>query len=74
MVRKMDFVKPGQESKSNGFDRGDYRFIRQGTAPKEGVVDWLLSCPQKDLFVPVGSGSTESFLKKSDSLSLWLQR
>lgn len=28
--------------------------------PNEGVVDWLLSCPEKDFFVPIESESTDT--------------
>lgn len=28
--------------------------------PNEGVVDWLLACPEKDFFVPIQSESTDT--------------
>ena len=40
--------------------RGDYRLVRRASRPNAGVVDWLLSCPEKDFFVPVPSESTDS--------------
>ena len=27
--------------------------------PNEGVVDWLLACPEKGFFVPIESESTD---------------
>jgi predicted RNase H-like HicB family nuclease len=29
--------------------------------PNEGLVDWLLACPEKDFFVPIESESTDPF-------------
>jgi hypothetical protein len=26
----------------------------------EGLIDWLLACPQKDFFVPIDSESTDT--------------
>jgi hypothetical protein len=55
----MDRVRPGQVFEVERLDRGDYRLRR--VAPKnKGVVDWLLSCPRKDFFVPIDSESTDS--------------
>ncbi len=57
--RQMDRIEPGQEFDVQRLDRGDYRLIRRGAAPNEGVVDWLLACPHKDYFVPIESESTD---------------
>ena len=59
-VRRQDRVLPGQEFEVERLDRGDYRLIRRASRPNEGVVDWLLACPEKGFFVPVESESTES--------------
>jgi hypothetical protein len=29
-------------------------------APNEGLVDWLLACPEKGYFVPIESESTDT--------------
>jgi len=58
--RQMDHIKPGQEFDVERLDRGEYRLVRRTPRPNEGVVDWLLSCPQKDFFVPIDSESTDS--------------
>ena len=57
--RQMDRVEAGQEFDVERLDRGDYRLVRRA-GRNEGVVDWLLSCPQKDFFVPIESESTDS--------------
>jgi hypothetical protein len=28
--------------------------------PNEGAIDWLLTCPKKDFFVPIDSESTDA--------------
>jgi hypothetical protein len=55
----MDRVEPGQEFDIERLDRGDYRLIRRA-AHNEGVVDWLLACPQKGFFTPIESESTDT--------------
>jgi AbrB family looped-hinge helix DNA binding protein len=59
-VRRQDKIEAGQEFEVERLDRGDYRLIRRASRPNEGVVDWLLSCPEKGFFVPVESESTDS--------------
>jgi len=58
--RQMDRVESGQEFDVERLDRGDYRLVRRTPPPNEGAVDWLLDCPQKDFFVPIGSESTDA--------------
>jgi hypothetical protein len=41
-------------------DRGEYRLVRRASRSNEGVLDWLLSCPEKDFFVPLASESTNT--------------
>jgi AbrB family looped-hinge helix DNA binding protein len=59
-VRRQDQVEAGQEFEVERLDRGDYRLVRRASRPNEGVVDWLLACPEKGFFVPVESESTDS--------------
>jgi AbrB family looped-hinge helix DNA binding protein len=59
-LRRQDRVLPGQEFEVERLDRGDYRLVRRAARPNEGVVDWLLACPEKGFFVPVESESTDS--------------
>ena len=59
-VRRLDQVEAGQEFEIERLDRGDYRLVRRASARNAGVVDWLLSCPEKGFFVPIPSESTDS--------------
>lgn len=59
-LRKQDRIKSGQEFEVERLDCGEYRLIRRATHPNEGVVEWLLGCPEKDFFVPVESESTDT--------------
>ena len=59
-LRQMDGIQPGQEFDVERLDRGDYRLVRRAAPPNEGVVDWLLACPQKGYFVAVESESTDT--------------
>jgi AbrB family looped-hinge helix DNA binding protein len=58
--RRLDRVEAGQEFEVERLDRGEYRLVRREPASNQGVIDWLLACPQKDFFVPVESESTDS--------------
>jgi AbrB family looped-hinge helix DNA binding protein len=59
-VRRQDQVEAGQEFEIERLDRGDYRLIRRTSRPNEGVVDWLLECPEKGFFAPIDSESTDT--------------
>jgi AbrB family looped-hinge helix DNA binding protein len=53
-LRARDAIEPGQEFVIERIDRGEYRLVR--IEPRnEGLVDWLLSCPDKGYFVPIES-------------------
>jgi len=56
-LRRQDRIEAGQEFEVERLDRGEYR-LKRSTPPNEGVVDWLLACPEKGFFVPVESEST----------------
>jgi hypothetical protein len=58
-VRRQDHVEPGQEFEVERLRRGDYRLVRRASRPNEGVVDWLLACPEKGFFVPIESLSRQ---------------
>lgn len=58
--RRLDGIEAGQEFEIERMERGEYRRVRRSPPPNEGVVDWLLSCPQKDFFVPIDSESTDT--------------
>jgi bifunctional DNA-binding transcriptional regulator/antitoxin component of YhaV-PrlF toxin-antitoxin module len=59
-IRRQDAIEPGQEFEIERLDRGDYRLTRVSRPPNKGVIDWLLSCPEKDWFTPVPSESTDA--------------
>ena len=58
-LRQRDRIEAGQEFEVERLDRGEYRLVRR-TVPNEGVVDWLLSCPEKGFFVSIESESTDT--------------
>ena len=58
-LRKQDGIEPGEEFTVERVDRGEYRLVRQAPPPNQGVVDWLLACPEKGFFVPIESESTD---------------
>ena len=58
--RRQDGVEPGQEFEVERIDRGEYRLVQLGPRPNEGLVDWLLACPEKGFFVPIESESTDT--------------
>ena len=59
-IRQQDNIEPGQEFDVERLDRGEYRLVRIAVPPNEGVVDWLLACPEKGFFVPIESESTDT--------------
>jgi AbrB family looped-hinge helix DNA binding protein len=59
-IRKQDGILPGQEFEVERIDRGVYRLVRRQPRPNEGLVDWLLECPEKGFFVPIESESTDT--------------
>lgn len=59
-IRRQDGIEPGQEFNFERIDRGRYRLERREPHPNEGLVDWLLACPEKDFFVPIESESTDT--------------
>jgi len=59
-IRRRDGIEAGQEFDVERIDRGEYRLVRRAPRPNEGVVDWLLACPDKGFFVPIESESTDA--------------
>jgi AbrB family looped-hinge helix DNA binding protein len=59
-LRLQDNIEAGQEFDVERLDRGEYRLVRRTARPNEGLVDWLLACPEKDFFVPIESESTDT--------------
>ena len=59
-LRRQDGVEAGQEFEVERVERGEYRLVRRASRANEGVVDWLLACPDKGFFTPLPSESTIS--------------
>jgi AbrB family looped-hinge helix DNA binding protein len=59
-LRQQDGIEPGQAFEIERVERGEYRLLRRQPTPNDGVVDWLLACPEKDFYVPIESESTET--------------
>ena len=58
-LRARDRIAAGQIFDIERLDAGQYLLKRQPVADNDGVVDWLLACPEKDWFQPVASESTD---------------
>lgn len=59
-IRQEDGIKAGQQFDVERIDRGEYRLVRREPAVNEGLIDWLLACPDKGYFVPIESESTDA--------------
>lgn len=59
-IRRQDDIEPGQEFEIERIDRGEYRLVRRAPPKNQGLVDWLLACPEKGFFVPIESESTDT--------------
>jgi len=59
-IRREDGIEPGQEFEVERIDRGEYRLVRRQAPANEGLVEWLLACPEKGFFTPIESESTDS--------------
>jgi AbrB family looped-hinge helix DNA binding protein len=59
-IRQRDGIEPGQQFEIERIDRGEYRLVRLKPPLNEGLVDWLLACPEKGFFVPIESESTDT--------------
>lgn len=58
--RRQDGIEAGQEFEVERLDQGQYRLTRLAPPKNQGLVDWLLACPEKDFFVAIESESTDS--------------
>ncbi len=59
-LRRQDGIEPGEEFEIERIDRGEYRLVRLSPPRNQGLVDWLLACPEKGFFVPIESESTDT--------------
>jgi AbrB family looped-hinge helix DNA binding protein len=59
-LRRQDGIEPGQEFEIERIDRGAYRLVLLDPPKNQGLLDWLLACPDKGFFVPIESESTDT--------------
>jgi AbrB family looped-hinge helix DNA binding protein len=59
-IRQQDDIEPGQEFEIERVERGEYRLKRLAPPRNDGVLDWLLACPEKGFFVAIDSESTDT--------------
>ncbi len=57
-LRERDRIAPGQKFDLERVEEGQYLLKRRAGQDNTGLVDWLLSCPEKDWFEPLPSEST----------------
>ena len=58
-IRVRDGIRPGEEFDIERLESGEYLLQRRAARVNEGVVDWLLGCPEKEFFVAIESESTD---------------
>jgi AbrB family looped-hinge helix DNA binding protein len=61
-IRKRDGIHPGQEFEVERINRGEY-LLKRARRTGEGLVDWLLSCPDKGWFQPFDRSDTTDQIK-----------
>lgn len=59
-IRRRDGIEPGDVFQFERIDRGQYRLVLVEPPANEGVLEWLLSCPEKGWFTPIESESTDT--------------
>jgi bifunctional DNA-binding transcriptional regulator/antitoxin component of YhaV-PrlF toxin-antitoxin module len=59
-LRAQDQIESGQEFDIERLARDQYRLTRRAPMSNDGVIEWLLACPEKDFFVAIDSESTDS--------------
>ncbi|HEY0783459.1 MAG TPA: AbrB/MazE/SpoVT family DNA-binding domain-containing protein [Thermoanaerobaculia bacterium] len=59
-IRRQDGIEAGQEFEVERIDRGEYRLVLVTPPRNEGLLEWLLSCPEKGYFIPIESESTDT--------------
>ena len=62
-IRQQDDVKPGQKFEIERIDCGEYRLKRTQRRRNEGLVDWLLRCPEKGWFQALDRTETTDDIK-----------
>jgi AbrB family looped-hinge helix DNA binding protein len=58
-IRSVDHIEAGQVFDVERVEAGEYRLTRSKGRTNDGLVAWLLACPEKGFFVPIESESTD---------------
>jgi len=56
-LREKDAIRAGQQFELERVRKGEY-LLKRVRPTSSGVLEWLLSCPEKDWFQPIKSEST----------------
>jgi len=59
-IRRRDRIEPGQQFEVQRIERGEYRLVLRRPPANQGLVDWLLACPEKGFFEAIASESTDT--------------
>jgi len=59
-LRRQDGIEAGQEFEIERVDHGEYRLVLIAPPRNQGLLKWLLACPEKGYFVPIESESTDT--------------
>jgi AbrB family looped-hinge helix DNA binding protein len=62
-IRERDGIEPGQEFEIERIDQGQYLLKRRPRRSQQGLVDWLLNCPEKGWFQPLDRSETTDDIK-----------
>lgn len=57
--REQDRIEPGQQFEIERLQTGEY-LLKKISPPTIDMLDWLLTCPEKDWFQSLPSESTDS--------------
>lgn len=52
-IRQQDAIEPGQELEIERIGCGEYRLACSSPPRNQGLLEWLLACPEKSFFVPI---------------------
>lgn len=58
-LRQRDRIQSGQRFEIERLEAGRYLLKKQLSPDNDGVVDWLIACPEKDWFQQISSESTD---------------
>lgn len=59
-LRERDHILPGQRFEIERLEAGQYLLKKTSEPNNQGLVEWLLSCPEKGWFEPIRSESTDA--------------